>query len=146
MTIINHFADMGFASLLNKVAGNASAPAACRFHWSGLQFDVAVCDDDPDEPRIALTAILGRLPFTAENALARREALRRLDEATPTADGAHDLTADGLVTFEASTSFNGPATAERFLEALVVSLLQIRPYLKQFNGVLKRVPANANGY
>lgn len=139
--------NMGIDQILHKirrgpdqpvVENGITMPARFGFDWAGLGFDGTLdLDRKTGDHLIVLTAILGRLPYTAEDPEARAAVRARLDAAYKLKDGAYEVAADGLVRFRAATSFAEALTPESLMNALAVSLLQLKPLLKAFEGQLQ---------
>lgn len=134
--------DMGLEQILDKVnqelvGDGVHLPADFTFRWAGIAFSGRL--EEADGYVITLRGCLGRLPFSAENAAARRTARRLLDQALIDNGSSYSLGADGTIAFETATVFAPPLSAETVLNVLAVSLLQIKPFLRRFDGLLKPV-------
>lgn len=137
--------DMGFDEILDKVnqelvGHGLHLPADFTFRWAGVAFTGRLAAIDGY--MITLTGRLGRLPFSAENATARRAARHALAECLAEClagcGGHYHLGRDGAISFEAATRFPPPLSAPAIMGVLAVSLLQIKPFLKRFDGLLTR--------
>ncbi|MDA5193261.1 hypothetical protein [Govanella unica] len=138
--------DSGIEQILTKLqrgpdcptlSHELTLPAHFSFNWAGLAFK-GIIDHGTgaDEHLLDLTATLGRLPYSAEDPEARATILAELSATYKLKDGVYELTRDGRARFHAVTGFKGPLTPEALLHTIAISLLQLKPLLKAYDGLL----------
>lgn len=130
---LNEALDAIGASLYGE---RASAPARFTFRWAGFRFKGSLRRLADGMSEVQLTARLGVLPFTAENADSRRAALQKLASQFGDLEGAYHITRAGEVQCSATTTFDGPVRAAPVAQSLTVTLLHLRKLLGRFEGLL----------
>ena len=111
-------------------------PSRFSFHWSGYRFRGTLTSVDRSAGEIEVTARLGILPFTAENAALRQKAIEILNRCEQLNDVRFGVTSSGEVQCSASTIFETRTSAVPAAQALTVTLLYLRKHLKHLDDLL----------
>ncbi len=125
--------------------GSIEPPRAFTFAWSGIAFtgNLTAAPGDGD-PRLVITADLGAVPYTAENAEARVCLARELGAYGRLSDG-FTLDGDGHVLFSDETRPPRPFTLPSLLTTLALRLLQIGPIVVTARDFIKPGQAGYHG-
>ena len=111
-------------------------PARFSFHWAGYRFRGTLTSLDRSKGEIEVTARLGVLPFTAENAALRQKGMDVLNRCENLNNVRFRVTSSGEILCAASTIFESKISAVPVAQALTVTLLNLRKHLKHFDGLL----------
>ncbi len=143
--------DIGLSTALDKIPGLVKRlasttppprlfPKNFSFRWAGYDFvgstATIMAGATLAGTTLALTAVLGRLPFSAEN-LESRRTVKNVLSGPMQGGGAHyTLDKNDSLCLRSETLCEKDLTLEAGVHALAVILLQLRPALQQFDGLL----------
>ena len=119
-------------------------PEILRFRFFEAPFTAHLTPTAFGRGTLHLRATLGVVPYSAEDASARRQALRHLRTCRLEAHDRLSLGPDGGVHFESTTVIELPADRIGFLSQVTLLLLAVAPHLEPLRGALKP-PAPADG-
>jgi len=117
-------------------ARTGGVPLRFAFHWAGYPFRGSLTPHKNGAGEIEITARLGTLPFSAENASVRRKGLDLLNHCDEYSDICLQVTSSGEVQCSTSTTFDGNLSAVTMAQVLTIALLHLRKSLKCFDGIL----------
>ncbi len=113
---------------------DSTAPLHLGFAYRGVEYHAEV-ETEP-EPRVRLTADLGKLPYSMEIGEGRRLIRRILDESARTSHGRVALSEDDDLRLEAVSTPPEPFTPASLMATLTALLLDFQPYLDLLGRVL----------
>ena len=132
--------------LAEKIADASGALArADQANFERLEFDFegmslhAESVNKSGAGEIIVTATLGRLYFTIENANNRILAIERIRSTNRGIDGAYRIDRDGTVHFECRTATDNHVTGDKLMSALTLIVLEAEPHLRAIHSNLKQV-------
>ncbi|WP_262689671.1 hypothetical protein [Kordiimonas aestuarii] len=108
------------------------------FEWEGIKFH-AVADSDPEGGKIRLSAKLGQLYFTVEDAAQRTMAIERVYATNRGIDGAYKIEKNGHVSFNSVTQTDHHLAGTDLMGALTLILLESETHLRALRSHLKPV-------
>jgi len=117
-------------------ARTSGVPLRFAFHWAGYPFKGSLTPHKSGTGEIEITARLGTLPFSVENAGVRQKGLDLLNRCEEYRDICFQITSTGEVQCSTSTTFESNLSAVTMAEVLTITLLHLRKYLKCFDGIL----------
>lgn len=112
-------------------------PEILRFRFFEAPFTARLTSTAFGRGTLHLQATLGTVPYTAEDASARRHALRYLRTCRLDAHDRLSLRPDGSVHFESTTVIDLPADRAGLVSQVTILLLAISPLLEPLSGCLK---------
>lgn len=121
-------------------ARTGGVPLRFAFHWAGYPFKGSLTPHKSGTGEIEITARLGTLPFSAENARARQKGLDLLSCCEEDSEICFQVTSTGEVQCSTSTTFESNLSAVTMAEVLTITLLHLRKHLKYFDGILVPMP------
>ncbi|TNE62072.1 MAG: hypothetical protein EP335_13895 [Alphaproteobacteria bacterium] len=107
------------------------------FDWEGIQFHARAEEEHDGGGKIHLSATLGRLYFTVENAAQRAMAIERVYTTNRGIDGAYQISRTGDVRFNSVTLTDQPLTGSALMGALTLILLEAETHLRALRSHLK---------
>ncbi|MFQ5535737.1 MAG: hypothetical protein ACE5EM_13095 [Sphingomonadales bacterium] len=111
-------------------------PCQFGFMWADIPFSAHLSQlPDADMVTLDLTGDLGELPFTAEAETARADLRASLLSDSETFPGSFDVSPDNRVSFSNRTLVPAPTTSDKVMTALVISLLQVGPFVRTVKGL-----------
>lgn len=113
---------------------DSTAPLRLGFAYRGVEYHAEV--ETAPEPRVRLTAELGKLPYSMEIGEGRRLIRRILDQSALTPHGHIELSEDHDLRLEAVSTPPEPFTPASLMATLTALLLDFRPYLELLGRVL----------
>ena len=112
------------------------------FEWEGIKFH-AVADRDADGAgTIHLSAKLGQLYFTVEDAAQRTMAIERVYATNRGIDGAYRIEKNGHVSFNSVTRTDTQLAGSDLMGALTLILLESETHLRSLRAHLKPLEDN----
>ncbi|NVJ70749.1 MAG: hypothetical protein HWE08_10375 [Alphaproteobacteria bacterium] len=112
-----------------------------EFDWEGIHFH-AVADEGGDGAGlIKLSATLGRLYYTVENAAERTMAIERVYSTNRGIDGAYIINRKGDVSYSSVTRTNQRLRGNDLMGALTLILLEAETHLRALRSHLKPIEA-----
>ena len=106
------------------------------FEWEGIKFH-AVTDEVSGGGKIRLSAKLGQLYFTVEDAAQRTMAIERVYTTNRGIDGAYKIGKNGLVSFNSVTMTDHQLSGSDLMGALTLILLESESHLRALRAHLK---------
>lgn len=113
---------------------DSTAPLRLGFAYRGVEYHAEV--ETAPEPRVRLTAELGKLPYSMEIGEGRRLIRRILDQCAHIPQGHIELSEDHDLRLEAISTPPEPFTPASLMATLTALLLDFRPYLELLGRVL----------
>ncbi len=113
---------------------DSAAPLRLGFAYRGVEYHAEV--ETASEPRVRLTAELGKLPYSMEIGEGRRLIRRILDESARTRHGRIGLSEDDDIRLEAVSKPPEPFTPASLMATLTALLFDFQPYLDMLGRVL----------
>jgi hypothetical protein len=107
------------------------------FQWHGIIFNVVAMENETSGAKITLSARLGRLFYSVENADNRAMAIERLYANNRISDGAYSIGKDGCVHFKSHTKTDVLTKGQNLVAAVTVILLQAGNQLRSLQSHLK---------
>ena len=107
------------------------------FNWEGIKFQAASDTDSHGTGHIHLSASLGRLYFTVENAAQRALAMERVYATNRLIDGKYAISQKGSISFKSITQTNGELKGNALICALTTILLEAENHLRALKSHLK---------
>lgn len=144
-------ADVPVAGRLAEALGQARAelcldtpryPLVMRLCWQGIDATAALSEPAFGRLTLRVEARLGFLPFTAEDAAARREALLLIHRFNSDGPDRWALDGEGRVALASATLLRTPESREELFGATSLVLLTLQPRLEQLQ-LLVRAPDGA---
>lgn len=159
---------MGFNEVLHKADQTLRReppllPADFAFRWAGVDFAAQLESRAPWDAhadglgdaggnagknaggnensglcRLTLSSALGYLPYSAENGVARRRVREVLTGPMGELGARFQVTRQGMIVMTAATDFPAPLNAHKLMQALTMTLLQLRPVILRLRGLLLR--------
>jgi hypothetical protein len=132
---------------LDKVQGHLDSlddPQFDRidFEWEGIKFH-AMADRDTDGAGVIhLSAKLGRLYFTVEDAAQRTMAIERVYATNRGIDGAYRIEKNGEISFNSVTRTEHQFAGSELMGALTLILLESETHLRALRAHLKPLEAD----
>ncbi len=111
-----------------------AAPLRLGFAYRGVEYRAEV--ETASEPRVRLTAELGKLPYSMEIGEGRRLIRRILHESARAPHGRIDLSEDDDIRLEAASTPPAPFTPASLMATLTALLFDFQPYLDLVGQVL----------
>ena len=113
---------------------DSAVPLHLAFAYRGVEYTAEV--ETVSEPRVQLTAELGKLPYSMEIGEGRRLIRRILDESARASQGRINLSEDHDLRLEAASTPPQPFTPASLMATLTALLLDFQPYLELLGRVL----------
>ena len=113
---------------------NDAAPLHLGFAYRGVEYRAEV--ETASEPRVRLTAELGKLPYSMEIGEGRRLIRCILHESARAPHGRIDLSEDDDIRLEAASTPPAPFTPASLMATLTALLFDFQPYLDLLGQVL----------
>lgn len=113
---------------------NSTAPLHLGFAYRGVEYHAEV--ETGSEPRVRLTAELGKLPYSMEIGEGRRLIRRVLDASARSPHGRIGLSEDHDLRLEAVSTPPDPFTPASLMATLTALLFDFQPYLELLGRVL----------
>lgn len=111
-----------------------AAPLRLGFAYRGVEYRAEV--ETASEPRVRLTAELGKLPYSMEIGEGRRLIRCILHESARAPHGRIDLSEDDDIRLEAASTPPAPFTPASLMATLAALLFDFQPYLELLGQVL----------
>lgn len=111
-----------------------AAPLRLGFAYRGVEYRAEV--ETASEPRVRLTAELGKLPYSMEIGEGRRLIRCILHESARAPHGRIDLSEDDDIRLEAASTPPAPFTPASLMATLTALLFDFQPYLELLGQVL----------
>ncbi|WP_417460880.1 hypothetical protein [Kordiimonas sp.] len=111
------------------------------FEWEGIRFHATADATSDKAGKIQLSAKLGRLYFTVEDAAQRTMAIERVYATNRGIDGAYRIEKNGDVSFQSVTETDQQLTGSALMSALTLILLESETHLRALRSHLKPVEA-----
>ena len=121
-------------------ARDGTAPLRFGFAYRGVEYNAEV--EAANEPRVRLTANLGKLPYSMEIGEGRHLARRILRESARAPHGRIDLSQTGEMRLEATSTPPEPFTPASLMATLAALLFDFQPYLELLARVLDETRAD----
>lgn len=117
----------------------ARPPEVVRFRCFDLPFRARLAGTAFGRGTLVLEAILGQIPYTAEDAAARRQALRYLARNGGNGSDRLRLVDGDMVRLESTTVIELPVDRDTLLARLAIVLLGVAPLVEPLQGCLRSV-------
>ncbi|WP_417456917.1 hypothetical protein [Kordiimonas sp.] len=111
------------------------------FEWEGIRFHAVADSANGSGGKIELSAKLGRLYFTVEDAGQRTMAIERVYATNRGIDGAYRIEKNGEVSFRSVTETDAQLTGSALMSALTLILLESETHLRALRSHLKPLEA-----
>ncbi len=111
-----------------------------NFIWRDIEFHAIAKERANGTGKIELTASLGRLFYTAENAKARTQAINTLFATNPKIDGRYSIEKKGDILFTCVTETRKLVESSTIFSALTLILLETSSHLLALKANLKPIP------
>ncbi|RMD88798.1 MAG: hypothetical protein D6807_05005, partial [Alphaproteobacteria bacterium] len=118
----------------------ARPPEVMRFRCFDLPFRARLEGTAFGRGTLHLEATLGQIPYTAEDAAARRLALRHFAEWSGSGADRLRIAPDSTLHLESATVFDLPVDRHALLARLTLVLLNIEPLIAPLKGCLRPAP------
>lgn len=109
------------------------------FNWEGISFTASTEVSGGGKGQIELSAVLGQLFYTIEDAGQRAMALEHLFRINRDIDGIYTISPNGTIGYKSKTECESPISAQSFMEALTVILLEGEHHLRSIKAHLKPI-------
>ena len=120
---------------------DGTAPVAFAFAYLGIDFQVEV--ETAEQHAVALSARLGRVPFTVESPHNRRFVSRLVAQGGCSPNGRLRVDDYNMVCVEATKVPPAPRTPASIMATVVALLLELKPYLETLGACLPRPAPSA---
>ena len=117
-------------------------PRDRQFDHLGARFEVRFTEEGPARLRLSLQGELGRLPYSAENRLARRQVLPLLARLQAESKDGWSVSSSGVVRFACETIVEGDQAGRPPLETLALLMLSLSPQLEPLACLLHPLSEN----